>query len=189
MSKLKKRRTAGGLPQLSLLAPPPVPVSQEGRCVHLGLALRATLVEAMRPSRLSRWQIAGKISELLARDVSKAMLDAYCAESHETHRLPAEMLAPFCLVCESDRPLHIIADAMGCVAVPVLRAADPAQLADGVHSAFLHVVREMGEAAQALDIALRDRTLTRLEAARCRREFSELIRAAVTVSHALEVSA
>ena len=36
------------------------------------------------------------MSDLVGREVSKTMLDAYTSESKEGHRLPAELLPAFC---------------------------------------------------------------------------------------------
>lgn len=106
MSNMKKKETPD---QLSLLGS-----STEGQMADLSLALRASLVAAIKQCPLSRYQIAAQISELITRDVTKEMLDKYCAESAEAHRIPAEIIPAFCLITGSRAPLDLLAQAIGC---------------------------------------------------------------------------
>lgn len=108
MSNLKKNQT-GHPDQLSLLGE-----SREGQMADLSLALRAALVSAIKQCPLSRYQIAAQISELITRDVTKEMLDKYCAESAEAHRIPAEIIPAFCLITGSRAPLDLLVQAIGC---------------------------------------------------------------------------
>lgn len=80
--------------------------------------LRLALVLALKTCPLSRWQIAGKMSELLGREVSKFMLDAWTAESKEGHRFPAEYLPAFCVATSDNSPLAMLAQAAGMFALP-----------------------------------------------------------------------
>jgi len=80
--------------------------------------LRAALNAAFRDCPLSRHQVAGEMSHLLGRTVTKAQLDAWTAESKEGHRFPAEYLPAFCRAVRSHRPLEILAEAAGCFALP-----------------------------------------------------------------------
>ncbi len=97
--------------QLSLLSSPPI---TEGGLADTAPALRAALVRAIKGCPLSRYQIAAQISELMARDLSKEMLDKYCAESAEGHRIPAEAIPALCIVTKSFAPLQGLAEAAGC---------------------------------------------------------------------------
>lgn len=72
--------------------------------------LKASLSEGIRKSGLSRYEIAGRISELIGWDLTKSMLDAYTAESHDAHRVPAEIVPAFCVVTGYWRPLHLLAE-------------------------------------------------------------------------------
>lgn len=189
MSKTMKVRTEhrpASPQQISLLDPPQSHcLPPDGRLAHLGSAIRAACVEAMRPCRLSRWEIAGKVSQLLEREVSKSMLDAYCAESHDTHRIPADVLAALCLVCESDRPLQVLAESADCavVRIPAGGGAVPAD----VRAGLLDVVRELGQAVGKIEQSLSDERLTDAELRDCEREVWDVIRAAVTVGQRLKV--
>lgn len=111
MSNSKKDQT-GHPDQLSFLNQQTI---VEGRMADLSLALRASLVTAIKNCPLSRYQIAAQISELMSRDITKDMLDKYCAESAEGHRIPAEVLPAFCAVTGSREPLVILAEAIGCM--------------------------------------------------------------------------
>lgn len=75
--------------------------------------LRSALVAAISGSSLSRYQIAARMSELVGREITKTMLDAYAAESKEGHRLPAELLPAFCEATGDWRPLIILVEALG----------------------------------------------------------------------------
>lgn len=110
MSNSKKEKT-GHPDQLSLLSGQQI---TEGRLADTAPALRAALVAAIKECPLSRYQIAARISELMSRDVTKEMLDKYCAESAEGHRIPAEILPAFCFVTGSRRPLELLAASIGC---------------------------------------------------------------------------
>ena len=109
MSNARKDRTAGGR-QLDLLEEP----ITEGRLADLSLDLRLALVRAIKNCPLSRYDIAGRISELMGRDLTKSMLDKYTAESAEEHRIPAEIVPALCLVTGSYDPLRTLAAALNC---------------------------------------------------------------------------
>lgn len=53
---------------------------------------------ALRRCRLSRYEVAAKMSEMLGREVTKSMLDNRTAESKEDQMWPAAWLAPFAVV-------------------------------------------------------------------------------------------
>ena len=91
--------------------------TDEGR-LDVGERLRAALREALRRCPLSRWEVAGRMSLLVGREVSKHMLDAYTAETKEAHRFPAEWLPAFCEVTGSTEPLRLLAEAAGMFALP-----------------------------------------------------------------------
>jgi hypothetical protein len=69
--------------------------------------------KAIKECSLSRWEIAGKMSELMGAEISKHMLDAWTSEAKEYHRFPAEYLPAFCQVTGNSEPLRVIAEAAG----------------------------------------------------------------------------
>ena len=63
--------------------------------------LRHCLSEALKKSPKSRYEIAARMSELTGYDITKAMLDAWTAESRSPWRFPFEYAAAFEVACES----------------------------------------------------------------------------------------
>ena len=110
MSNATKDRTAGGR-QLSYLDANPI---TEGHLADLSLDLRCSLVRAIKDCPLSRYDIACQVSKLTLRDLTKDMLDKYCAESADGHRLPAELVPALCLVTGSYELLRTLAAALNC---------------------------------------------------------------------------
>lgn len=84
------------------------------RYVTVDRDLRNTLVACIKGSPYSRYEIAAKISELVGRGVTKAMLDKYTAETSSAHRIPAVLIPAFCAVTGCWRPLEVLAEATGC---------------------------------------------------------------------------
>lgn len=80
--------------------------------------LRLALCRAIKGCSLSRWEIAGQMSDLLDVEISKNQLDSWTAESKEGYRFPAEYLAAFCCAVGSFEPLEIISEAAGAYVVP-----------------------------------------------------------------------
>lgn len=115
MSKCRKFQTFNSPDQPSLFDTQ-AGVALEGRCADTMPMIRAALILALKECKHSRYEIAAKVSELLARDVSKSMLDAYCAmsESHENHRPPADVLVAVCTITGSREPIAVLARAIGC---------------------------------------------------------------------------
>lgn len=85
----------------------------EGALADLSLAVRTALVQAIKPCPLSRYEIAGRLSALLGRDISKTMLDKWTAESAEEHRIPAEVVVALCVVTDCTKPLEVLTSALG----------------------------------------------------------------------------
>lgn len=181
MSKSKKDQTDACPSASSWLAPALPGGSDEGRLAGTIHALRAAMAASIKRSQHSRFQLAGKMSELLDRDVSKDMLDKYTSDSAEAHRPPADTLAAFCLATNSIDALDVLAEAVGCVLMPVcVGLAD--DLSKELRSGLLRVTQELGEAAEALEESLHDGVLTQKEAQRVQRELREVIHRAVGVS-------
>ena len=88
-----------------------------GSC-NIQVQLKESVSRAMSISKLSRYEIAGQISNLLGKDVTKYHLDAWVAESKDGHRLPAEYLVAFCKVTGSYEPLNLICKPLGLFIMP-----------------------------------------------------------------------
>lgn len=75
--------------------------------------MRRWLTEAIKASPRSRYEIAGKVSELLNREISKYQLDSWTAESKEGYHLPAAYVPALCAVLDDTRGLRILAEVLG----------------------------------------------------------------------------
>ena len=80
--------------------------------------LRVSLNEAIKKCALSRHQIAGEMSHMIGREVTKTQLDSWTAESKELNRIPAEYLPAFCRTTGSQEPIRIITEAAGAFSMP-----------------------------------------------------------------------
>jgi len=98
--------------------PPAAHPARKTGSLNLQQRLREELKRAIRESDLSRWEIAGQMSDLIDSEISKYMIDAWTAESKEGHRFPAEYLPAFCRVTGSRGPLAMLAEAAGLYALP-----------------------------------------------------------------------
>lgn len=128
---MSKKKTAPDANQMSLLdllrATSSIPKEHGEGALSLGGQLRVALSKALKDCPLDRFQVAGKMSSLLGREITRAQLDAWTAvcESHEGHRFPAEYLPAFRVATGSREPLRLLAEASGfyCLAGPdALRA-------------------------------------------------------------------
>ncbi|MBI3755758.1 MAG: hypothetical protein HY265_06330 [Deltaproteobacteria bacterium] len=63
---------------------------------------------ALRKCRLSRYEVAAKMSEMLGDEVTKSMLDNRTAESKENQMWPAKWLAPFAIITGHYEQINII---------------------------------------------------------------------------------
>lgn len=76
--------------------------------------LRQALSKSLKAAPLSRYEVAGKMSELLGDEVSKNMLDAYTAESRETHQMSVVRLVALILTTKDYDLLALVAEKVGC---------------------------------------------------------------------------
>ncbi len=76
--------------------------------------IRAILSDALKKSPLSREVVAAKMSELLGREVSKARLDSWTAESKENNRIPFDSAMAFCEVTGSLDAFQMAAEMLRC---------------------------------------------------------------------------
>lgn len=82
--------------------------------MNISSRLRSELSEGLRRSGLSRYEVAGRMSELVDTEITKSQLDSWTAESKEYHRFPAEYLAAFCYVTGYKEPLRLMARLIQC---------------------------------------------------------------------------
>jgi len=85
--------------------------------LNISLRIRDAISQALRKSKLSRYQIAALMSELTGSDISKTMLDAYSADSKEYHRFPLEWVPAFIRATGDEAILKAVAEAAGCQVV------------------------------------------------------------------------
>ncbi|MGD0020790.1 MAG: hypothetical protein ABSC54_00660 [Smithellaceae bacterium] len=79
---------------------------------------RAAISEALKHCPLSRWQVAGRMSELTGCEITKAMLDSWTAESKEGHRFPAIFLPAFCEAAGCSEPMKMMGRLVGVFILP-----------------------------------------------------------------------
>lgn len=115
MSKNKKKSDTGQGSLFDLLKKVQAERMAEpgGGSLNVQHRLRGALVRAIKQSPLSRWEIAGKMGELLGVEVSKHMLDAWTSEAKDYHRFPAEYLPAFCEATGCREPFLALARAAG----------------------------------------------------------------------------
>ncbi len=98
---------------------PPAPSSQAGT-LDIGLRIREVLGEilatakARTEGKLDRYELAGLISRLSGRDISKNMLDRYAAPGADDWRFPLEALPALVVATGDLRLLDLVAAACGC---------------------------------------------------------------------------
>ena len=93
-----KKRSVQNDDQLSLLdGLIEIPRSPEltGGSMSCGVELRETLARALKDTRMSRYEVAARMSELIGTEISKAQIDSWTAESREGWRFPFEYAAAF----------------------------------------------------------------------------------------------
>lgn len=79
---------------------------------------QALIIDTIKKSDLSRWEIAGKMSALIGVEITKYMLDAWTSESKDGHRFPAIYLPAFCQAVGDYRPIKILAEKAGVFVLP-----------------------------------------------------------------------
>ena len=96
----KKRRPSLDPAQLGFTFDVPSPARDEASLAGLDRVVASGIAEALKSDGRSRFEIAGKVSELLSEDVSKLMLDAYASEARENHNVPAHRALAIIAVTE-----------------------------------------------------------------------------------------
>ncbi len=72
-----------------------------------------TMSEALKRRSYDRFEVASRMSRLLGEEVSKAMLDAYTAESRERHNISLERAIAFDAATESYALMQLAAEKLG----------------------------------------------------------------------------
>jgi hypothetical protein len=62
----------------------------------IGSMVRERLSQTLKRSMYKRYEVAGRMSELLGIEITDSMLYSWTAESKESHRFPLEYLPAFC---------------------------------------------------------------------------------------------
>lgn len=88
------------------------PSAQTGT-LNIAQAIRDTISETLKKSALSRFQVAGEMSNLTGKEISKTMLDSWSAESREDHRFPLEYMPAFCKATNDMALLRLICGKCG----------------------------------------------------------------------------
>ena len=82
--------------------------------VDMGAEISHLLSNALKETKKSRYAVCARMSELLGRDISISMLNAYTAESREAWRFPLEYAIAFELACETYCITEFLARKRGC---------------------------------------------------------------------------
>jgi hypothetical protein len=81
----------------------------ENKNFDIDAQIRRWLSECIKSCPLSRYEIAGKLSELLGKEITKYQLDTWTAESKEGYHLPASYIAALCAVLQDYGIIYIYA--------------------------------------------------------------------------------
>jgi hypothetical protein len=82
--------------------------------LDLSKELRNLLSDALKKTTKTRFEVAARMSELTGHEISKAMLDAWTAESRSPWRFPLEYATAFEIGCDSYCLTELLARKRGC---------------------------------------------------------------------------
>ena len=85
---------------------------------NIDTTFREAISEALKRCLRSRWEVAGRMSELTGTDISKSMLDSWTSEAKENHRFPAIFLPAFCEAAGCSEPLKLLGRLVGVFVLP-----------------------------------------------------------------------
>ena len=111
-----KRHPQPGQLEMSFFTVPETPRNDAGG-LDISMAVRDALTETLSAATLQgmdRHEIGAQVSRLSNRDMSKNMLDRYCAPSADEWRFPLEALPALTLATGDYRLLELIAEKCGC---------------------------------------------------------------------------
>ncbi len=86
---MKKRRSALDGAQTAFTFEPPLPARRDADLAGLERVIAATVARILKEDDRSRDEIAGRMSALLAEEVTRWMLDAYASEARDNHNISA----------------------------------------------------------------------------------------------------
>mgnify|MGYP007111631532 FL=1 len=107
-------------------------------------------------------------------------------EQQEGFKLDANMILPLMRQTGSLRPLHYLADRMGCVVIELPKNVAPSL--ESLSMQALQAVKEMGDVMGAFRDAIADGSITSPEKAWLRRQIYEALMALMVFSQSLEVA-
>lgn len=133
----RKRRSSLSNDQLVFtFDAPPMPTCTEAELAGLDRMVAACVSRVLREQGTSRYEIAAQMSELLAEDISKHMLDAYAAEAREDFNISLHRF--LALIAVSKR--YDVLDAL------VRRIGAAVLVGEEIHTARLgHIDRQIAE--------------------------------------------
>lgn len=111
-----KRSVSPGQLELSFFEVPATPRSEAGG-LDVAMVVREVLADilAAASSRgMDRHEVAAQVSRLSNHDITKNMLDRYCAPSADGWRFPAEALPALTVATGDYRLLEALAERCGC---------------------------------------------------------------------------
>ncbi len=80
--------------------------------------LSKAIARSMEESGIPREEIAAQMAELTKTSISKAMLDAYASQAKEQNQIPAVRLAALVAITGDARPLNVLLEDAGLIAIP-----------------------------------------------------------------------
>lgn len=81
--------------------------------LDLDTVLRELISKTLKASKHDRYGVAAKMSRLMAREVTKSMLDSWSAESKETNRFPLNYLSALITATEDKSILRFLCEKAG----------------------------------------------------------------------------
>lgn len=116
MKRRANQAKAANQLELSFYEVPPQPKNEAGS-LDIAMNVREALVDTLAgagSAGMDRHDVAAKVSRLSNHDLTKNMLDRYCAPSADGWRFPAEAIPALVVATGDYRLLEIIAAACGC---------------------------------------------------------------------------
>lgn len=92
----------------------PVPAPQTPGSMNYSCEIAHVMSDALKACPYDRYEVAARMSRLLGSEVSVNMLNAYTAESRETHNITLERAIAFDAATEGYALLKFMADKRGC---------------------------------------------------------------------------
>lgn len=126
----------------------PTPAPQTPGSMNYSCEIAHVMSDALKTSPHDRYEVAARISRLTGSEVSLNMLNAYTAESRETHNITLERAIAFDAATEGYALLKFFADKRGC-RVLVGKEALLAELGE-----IGRLKQELGEQERAIKLAI-----------------------------------